>query len=554
MSEARTLLDAAVLRDDAAERTAIIYVETGQPDLVVTGGMFRQAVQATAAGLRERGIGAGDLIIIAHTQGMESIYAFWGALLIGAVPSMFPTLTEKLDPDYYLGNLAELVRFSEVRAVFTTAAFAPTMRERVACEVFAELIPTPTPPQRIGEGQGEGNADTIAFLQHSSGTTGLQKGVALSHRAVMQHLADYARAIALTRDDVIVSWLPLYHDMGLIAGFLLPLVMGVPLVLMSPFDWVAHPAMLLRAIHAQGGTLCWLPNFAYSHLARRVRQRDLDGLSLATMRMFINCSEPVYHETHQAFLERFAALGVREAMLAVSYAMAENTFAVTQTLPQQPPRLDVVERAALERGYAQPVLPDAAGSVVKVSCGAPMAGVGVKVLREADGGWQPLAERQVGELFVRSETMLTAYYRRPDLQPFVEGWYRTGDMGYMADGEVYIVGRVKDLIIHAGKNIYPQDIEAIVNTVAGVHAGRAVVFGVADAREGTELLAVIAEVDEAALAQRAEMTAAIRAAVARAAEVSVAYVHLVDARWLIKTSSGKISRAANREKWLRERK
>jgi len=390
--------------------------------------------------------------------------------------------------------------------------------------------------------------DEIAFLQHSGGTTGLQKGVALSHRAVLNQLASYSDAIALNDDDVIVSWLPLYHDMGLIAGFLLPLVQGIPLVLMSPFDWAKHPALLFRAIHEHHGTLCWLPNFAYNHCARRIRQRDLEGLSAASMRMFINCSEPVYAESHALFLERFAAIGVKAEMLAVSYAMAENTFAVTQTPPGEIPHVDVIDRAMLEeRLIAQPA---DAHTVTKVSCGKPITNTAVRVLDDAGN---PLPERHVGELAVKSDCMLTEYYQRPDLQPFKDGWYLTGDRGYIADGEIYVVGRSKDLIINAGKNVYPQDIEALVNTVPGVHAGRAVAFGVPDVREGTELIAVVAEVETESEEERQAIDRAIRQTVAQGSTVTVSFVKLVDSRWLIKTSSGKIARAANREKWLREK-
>lgn len=390
----------------------------------------------------------------------------------------------------------------------------------------------------------------IAFLQHSSGTTGLQKGVALSHDAVLNQLASYSDAIALNAQDVIVSWLPLYHDMGLIAGFLLPLVQGIPLVLMSPFDWVQHPALLFRAIHEYRGTLCWLPNFAYNHCARRIRARDLEGVSVASMRMFVNCSEPVYAESHALFLERFASIGVTPQMLTVSYAMAENTFAVTQTPAGHIPRLDMVDRAALEEQLvAQPAEPGA-HAVTKVSCGRPIANTSVSVL---DDVGNPLPERHVGELAVQSDCMLSGYYRRDDLQPFRDGWYLTGDRGYLADGEVYVVGRSKDLIINAGKNIYPQDIEALVNTVPGVHAGRVVAFGVPDVREGTELIAVVAEVDSQDEEERQSIARAIRQMVAQGSTITVSYVTLVDSKWLIKTSSGKIARAANRTKWLGEK-
>jgi fatty-acyl-CoA synthase len=548
----RTLRDAITLQSEHDERDAIIYVETDQPPVVVSRRDFRRATVAYAAALKKMGLAPRDLVVIAHTQDLESIYAFWGALLAGAIPSMFPTLTEKLDASIYTQSMAELVRLSGVRAILTTDAFAPELGAHVGCPVYgsAQLSASISDADVETFAPHTPDPGEIAFLQHSSGTTGLQKGVALSHRAVLNQIASYSVAIQLSVQDVLVSWLPLYHDMGLIAGFLMPLVQGTPLVLMSPFDWVQHPALLLRAIHDYGGTLCWLPNFAYNHCARRVRQRDVQGLSLASMRMFVNCSEPVHHDSHQLFLERFTPQGVKPEMLAVSYAMAENTFAVTQTPPGYAAQLDVVDRIELEQNrYARPVRSEDPNAQTRVSCGPTIAGTAIRVMSD-DG--QVLPERRVGQVAIQSDCMLSGYYKRPDLEPFLDGWYLTGDMGYIAGGELYIVGRLKDLIINAGKNIYPQDIEAIVNTVAGVHAGRAVAFGVPDAREGTELVAIVAEVNTRDTAERKHIATQIRQTVARQSMITVSYVHLVDSRWLIKTSSGKIARRANRDKWLAE--
>lgn len=548
-----TLLDALTLTDAADTLPAIVYVETGAEDQVVSRADFRRFSTAYAAGLQALGVGAGDLVVIAHTQNLESVYAFWGALLIGAIPSMFPTLTEKLDPEIYRQSMAELVRLSKVRTILTNDDFAPTLTEVVACPVYgSSALQAALPDSEAAFVPSTPQADTIAFLQHSSGTTGLQKGVALSHRAVLNQLASYSDALHLTPDDVVVSWLPLYHDMGLIAGFLLPLIQGIPLVLMSPFDWVAHPAMLFRAIDRYKGTLCWLPNFAYHHCARRIRQRDTEGLDLSHFRAFINCSEPVQAESHALFLERFAANGLTAAQLTVSYAMAENVFAVTQSPLGQPPKLDWVDQAVLiEQGQALLVTPESDGAVVKVSCGMPIMGTEVRVLN-ADG--VALPERHVGEVALRSDCLLTGYYQREDLNPFTaEGWYLTGDMGYMAAGEVFIIGRYKDLIITSGKNVYPQDIEAIVNTVTGVHAGRAVAFGVWDEREGTEVVVVVAEVDAAISPEdHPALAVQIRQRVAQQSMVALRQVHLVGAGWLLKTSSGKIARGANREKWQAE--
>jgi fatty-acyl-CoA synthase len=555
LDQFHTLLDAVTLTSSDDSRQAIVYLQTDHEPVIVTRADFRREVLRYADALTNIRVQPRDLVIIAHTQNLESIYAFWGAMLVGAIPSMFPTLTEKLDPDIYMRGMAELVKLSDVRAVLTTDDFAPTLAANVGCPVYGSselktsISDSPSPLMERGLG-GE-VADHVALLQHSSGTTGLQKGVALSHQAVLNQLASYSESIALNDQDVIVSWLPLYHDMGLIAGFLLPLIQGIPLILMSPFDWVAHPAQLFRAIDEYKGTLCWLPNFAYNHCARRIRQRDTEGLSAASMRMFINCSEPVHAESHRLFAERFAGQGVKPEMLTVSYAMAENTFAVTQTPPGEIPRVDIVDRAELENNrQAVPVASDHPRAITKVSCGHAIEGTSVRVI---DPEGNVLLDRAVGELVVQSDCMLTEYYKRPDLQPFKDGWYLTGDMGYRVDGEVYVIGRYKDLIINAGKNVYPQDIEAIANSVSGVHAGRVVAFGVPDEREGTELIAVVAEVRTEDTTERQQIAQAIRQTVARQSTVTLNYVHLVDDRWLIKTSSGKIARAANRDKWLSER-
>jgi len=546
----KTLHDALVLTSEDMSVPAIIYVASDVPTQIITRAEFRDSVQRYAQGFVRLGIQPRQLVIIAQTQNLEAIYAFWGALLMGAIPSMFPTLTEKLDPHIYMQSMAELVRLSDVRAIITSDNFVSQLAGQVSCPVYSDLefsgeiglpdIYTPNP-------------DEIAFLQHSSGSTGLQKGVALAHGAVLRQIQAYSQAIRLISEDVIVSWLPLYHDMGLIAGFLMPLVQGIPLVLMSPFDWVAHPALLFRAIHDHKGTLCWLPNFAYNHCARRIRTRDTEGLDISSMRLFVNCSEPVRDESHRLFLDRFTPNGVRPEMLTVSYAMAENTFAVTQTPHSMIPQLDKIDKTEFEMNK-RAIQSDGDSAFVMVSCGVPIIGTQIRVM---DGDKNPLPERHVGEIAIKSDYMLTEYYRRPDLQPFTpEGWFLTGDMGYIADGEVYIVGRYKDLIINAGKNVYPQDIEAVVSGVAGIHAGRVVCFGVPDEREGTELIAVVAEADIDLNDSQAhkQLTSAVKLTVAQSTTVTVTYVKLVGAGWLIKTSSGKIARSANKEKWMREQK
>lgn len=542
-----TLIHALTRRAELRpEAPALTYVERDQHQ-TIRAGQFFDEVRSAAGGLAAQGIRAGDLVIFVLPHSLDLIYGFWGAVWLGAIPSIFPFLTEKLDPDLYRARVKILVEHSGAKAVVTYPAFYDDLAdllEGIDCRLISSAD-LHLPGAQISDNASLGPED-IALLQHSSGSTGLQKGVALSHRAVLRQVKAYGQAIALDPGkDVVVSWLPLYHDMGLIAGFVLPIVSGSHLVLMSPFEWVKRPGMLLEAIDQYRGTLCWLPNFAYNLIARTFRPgRDLD---LSTWRAVINCSEPVFDESHQMFLGALAPQGLREEALAVSYAMAENTFAVTQTKVGVPPTVDTVELAAIqERGEAIP----AAEGKRFVSCGPPIESVELRILDE-DG--QALPERRVGEIALRSDFMLTGYYRRPDLDELAitsDGWHLTGDMGYMADGELYISGRKKDLIIVGGKNLCPQDIEEIANRTPGVHPGRAVAFGVLDERLGSEKVVLVCEAVEGA--DTAEVERALRAAMVQETEFVLGDVRFVPRGWIVKTSSGKHARVDNRDKYLEQ--
>jgi acyl-CoA synthetase (AMP-forming)/AMP-acid ligase II len=391
----------------------------------------------------------------------------------------------------------------------------------------------------------------IALLQHSSGTTGLQKGVALTHQAVFNQLESYSPALRLTPKDVIVSWLPLYHDMGLIAGFLMPILWGIPLVIMSPFEWVRAPYRLMQAVSRYKGTLSWLPNFAYNFCAQKMRERDLAGVDLSSWRAISNCSEPMRYASHQAFFERFRPYGLRPEALATCYAMAENVFAVTQGGLDGPVTVDEIDRDAFQiERQARPATPGRP-SIKMLSAGRPVRGTQVNVVAE-DGRLLP--ERSVGEVTLRSDCMLAGYYHRPDAteKAFRDGWYLTGDYGYMAAGEVYISGRKKDLIIVGGKNIYPQDLEVLAMEVEGVHPGRVVAFGVFNEEAGTEDVVIVAEVDIQAEAEREQIAASIRQVVTRGSAVALRNVYITGPHWIAKTSSGKTARLANRDKYLEE--
>lgn len=541
---------------------------TGQPDRAVSAGELFRAAAGYAQAYAERGVQPGEVVILILQHGVDLIAAFWGAVLHGAVPSIMPFLTEKLLPERYRRDLSALVAVTRPAALVTY----PEMEAGLAGPEFQDtslralILSTSVKPDPQAAGRnfsgGERGEDDIVFLQHSSGTTGLQKGVAITHRALLNQLESYRAAVHLTREDVIVSWLPLYHDMGLIAGFLMPILEGIPLVLLSPFDWVKAPVRLFEAVSRYRGTLTWLPNFAYHFCAQKINPVQMDGIDLSSWRAVINCSEPMTVRAFELFAERFAPFGFSSGALATSYAMAENVFGVTQGGIGEPVTIDAVDRAALqEEGLARPAQPGRP-ALHMLSCGRPIPGSEVRVIDPADKGApgiHPLPERQVGELVVRSNCMLSGYYHRPEetAAALIDGWYRTGDLGYIAAGEVYVTGRKKDLIITNGRNIFPQDLEVLANEVSGVHPGRVAAFGVYNEKMGTEEVALVAEVDLPAEQQGDEeacraLEDEIRLAVNRGSAVTLRYVRLVGPRWMVKTSSGKTARAANREKFLAE--
>jgi fatty-acyl-CoA synthase len=528
---------------EAHGKPAIHLVQSKQDDTTLTFGKLLRGAAGFARLLAKHNIHQGDIVIIIQQHGEALVYAFWGAVLHDAVPSILPPLTEKLLPDRYRKDLASLIGLTKPHAIVTYAAFQGEVEQAIQMAhregdtrcIVADSI-EPIEPDFTTLGGATRSEDDVVLLQHSSGSTGLQKGVALSHRAVFNQLHVYAPAIGLNESDVIVSWLPLYHDMGLIASFVLPVLLRVPLVLMSPFDWVRAPAKLMHLVSKYKGTLSWLPNFAYNFCATRIRDRDMEGVDLSSLRAVINCSEPVYHGSHMAFLNKFQRWGFKESALATCYAMAENTFAVTQSVIGQP----------IARNEGGGI-----GNAGQVSSGKPLPNVQVRIL---DVDRNELPANTIGEIALKTDCMLTGYYNRPDATAiaFHDDWYLTGDLGYCLDGELYVTGRKKDLIIVGGKNVYPQDLEQLTGEVDGVRAGRVAAFGVFNETAGTEDVVIVAEAESEDENARETLIEAVRMHVTRNSDVAVRRVVLVDSRWLIKTSSGKVARSANKEKFLKE--
>lgn len=485
--------------------------------------------------LKERGASSGDVVLISLKLEPDLVFAFLGALMAGCVPSMMPFPSVKQDPGLFWSSHDQLFRH-------IGRGFFITFEENVAqveANITPDLLVVLTPedaanaPNRVDI--HEWADQEVCCLQHSSGTTGLKKGVTLTSRAIVDQVASYATSLGLEDGDTIVSWLPLYHDMGFVATFLMPLVRGNHSVIMSPFEWLVDPFELFRLIERYDGKFVWLPNFAFNHLARSAR--DTDSADLSGVKAFINCSEPCKVETFENFLAAFERFGARREQLQVSYAMAETVFAVTQTTIGAPVRsIAVSQRALRER---QQISLDGEDPVRLLSAGKPIDGIEVRII----GG-------EVGEIALKGKFVFDGYYKLDSAKSFRDGYYLTGDLGFIFGDELYVLGRTKDMIIVLGKNFFASEIEAILNTVTGIKPGRAVALGIYNAEIGSEDPIIVAELDGSTEVK------SIRAEVKRTLESTIGLVPkkiaFVEPGWLVKSTSGKISRSENISKYISE--
>lgn len=495
---------------------------------------------------RKHNLEPGQRVAIFLPHSVDSYAAFLGALLSALVPAMLPPPSPKLSTGRFNATVLPVLPITKSHAVVLGADFRagfeaqPGLTVLDASATLSETVPTldqVTFP--IG---GLGN--TPAFLQYSSGTTGLRKAVAISQHACVRQVDLYRAAIELSPSDSIVSWLPLYHDMGLIACWMLPLLTGTPVTTMSPFDWVGRPSMLTRAIEDYRPTLCWLPNFAFSHLARSITGRDLTLGSWSSLRAVINCSEPIRHVSHEAFLRRFKSAGVTPAKIATCYAMAEATFAVTSSRVGEPPPTLSVDPTSL--GVGSTVRP---GERRLVSSGRPIGGTTVRIV---DDRGNDVPDSVVGHVRVTSESLAAGYLENDEATQaaFAGNELHTGDLGFVSGGETFVLGRADDMIIVAGRNIYPQDLECVAESIPGTIPGRSVAFGVDDAVDGTAHIIVVVEVEEAR--NRDVLERQIASELVAQVDVSPRVVKIVDRGWLIKSTSGKVSRRLNRDRYLSE--
>ena len=518
------------------------HLHSGAAHDVVRYGELWQRSLDQAEHYRRNGVAPGEVVIIMLKGGIELYAAFMGAMLLGAIPAFMPYPTPKQEAGLFWAGHRTLFARIRPRAVLTYPDIAPMLAETLPSESL--LLLATDAIAGSGAATRHSAPEEVAFLQHSSGTTGTKKGVMLTHRAVLAQVSSYRQAIRFDSESTIATWLPLYHDMGLIACFMLPLVLGATICQINPVEWVGAPMRLVEMIERHRATHVWMPNFAFDHLAFAAR-REPRRFDLSSLVAIINCSEPCKPQSMRNLVDGLATSGMTPRIPQVCYAMAETVFAVTQTpLGHVPHTLDASMAALAADRFAIPE--DEADTRSLASCGRPIDGLSLKIVG-SDGA--PVPEGEVGEICATGASLYDGYHLLPaaTAERLKGGWHHTGDLGFLHDGELYVTGRKDDLIIVRGRNFYAHDLEAVVNAMPGVKPGRCVIFTIDNVRMGTaEAICLIELLPEA---EAVAVRKAIKAEVEIASGLTLSRVVALPQGSLVKTTSGKISRDMNKKRY-----
>jgi fatty-acyl-CoA synthase len=517
------------------------------------GGVERNSARFGGA-LQALGAKKGDRVALILPDNTDFIFAFLGALRAGVIPVPIypPTGLGKLAG--YLDNTLHIVRKSGAKILLTSAEIklmlgtlvsnAPDLTRVVDVESVRKMRES-LRPEKV-------TLDDVCFLQFTSGSTAQPKGVVLTHRNLASNVHSIMDlGLRVTDDDNGVSWLPLYHDMGLIGFVIAPLYRQRTITFLPPLLFLKRPVRWLEAITRHRGTISFGPNFAYALCVKRIRERDMQSLDLSSWRVAGCGAEPIRADNLRAFADKFREVGFDERAFVACYGMAESTLAISFSPIETGVITDTVSGEALwGRGEAEPAPADADGVATIVQCGSAFEGheIGAFALDDADSE-RPLADREVGEIRLKGPSVMQGYYQEPELtaEAFAGGWLRTGDMGYLDHGNVHICGRAKEVIIVNGRNYYPQDLEWESSTVVGVRKGNVIAFGTMKPNHDRERVVIAFETSIPAGPERERLKAEVRKAVQQGVGLTVDDVVPLDAGVLPKTSSGKLQRAATRQ-------
>ncbi|MCL2778080.1 MAG: fatty acyl-AMP ligase [Polyangiaceae bacterium] len=523
----------------AQSHAPFVTIHTGREAIEKTADVALEAALRWAKLLASRGVRRGDRVMLLMPTGHAFVEAMIGAMMLCAVPVPLATPMTFGSVDRYLVNLANIAQDCGARLTVTYGR----IRDAIAKDTAVKA----TLGEVIGEGDLDGIArtplvlpsidgDEIAFLQYTSGTTGQPKGAIITHRALVSNAFAIAHGLGLRESDVGVSWLPLFHDMGLIGVLLTSICHPYPVHVMSPESFVMKPYRWLDLIQRVGGSISTAPNFAYDMCV--ARPGDSSNLHLETWRHALNGAEPVHATTIDRFRERFGPHGFRNDAPMPVYGMAEATLAITFPLHHEKVQFLSVDRIALERDGQVVATPNGHRAV---SVGRPVAGMTVGIF---DDNGQVVSERTVGQVRTSGPSLMSGYFGNDQASEAAlsGGWLHTGDLGFIDGGRLFVTGRAKELIIKGGRNIYPYDVERIAGEVDGVRAGGVAAFGRANPTAGTEDLVVVAETSFADAAKRESIAKAVRAELLEVLGVKADEIHFCAVGKVPRTTSGKIRR------------
>ncbi len=531
------------------ERPHIHLVAEAGPHQTMTYADLLSGAEQLAAGLLERSLEPGQTVAIMLPTGRDYFYSFVGILLAGGIPvPLYPPVRLSQIEDHLRRHAAILANAeSSILITLTEAKPIAKLLKSHVDSLRQVLTPADLVSPGTFSGKPSAQVNETAFLQYTSGSTGNPKGVVLTHANLLANIRAMGEVVEASSEYTFVSWLPLYHDMGLIGAWMGSLYFAMPLVLMSPLSFLARPERWLRAIHQYGGTISGGPNFAYELCLRRIPDAALARLDLSSWRIAFNGAEPVSPETLHRFQERFGPSGFRSESFTPVYGLAESSVGLALPPLDRGPRIDRIQRESFMRsGRAVPAPQNDATALRFPACGEPLPGHEIRIV---DGAGRELGEREEGSLEFRGPSATSGYYRNPEetARLFHDGWVVSGDLAYMAGGEVHITGRRKDIIIRGGRNIYPHELEEAVGNLPGIRKGCVAAFGTPDPVSQTERLIIVAETRESDAARLETLRDEIHALSVDLIGAPPDDVVLAPPHTILKTSSGKIRRAASRQ-------
>ena len=534
------------------DRLAVHLYGEGGAEQPLSYRALWQGSLAYAAKLVDAGLSPGQTVAIMLPTSKEYLFCFYGTLLAGGIPvPLYPPARLTTIEDHLTRHVGILKSCGAAIMVTIPEAkpIAWLLRAQVE-SLRAVLVPGDFEPDKAFT-PIRGSSGQIGFLQYTSGSTGQPKGVVLTHANLLANVRAMGKAARAGSEDVFVSWLPLYHDMGLIGGCFATMYLGFPVVLMSPLAFLSRPSQWLRAIHRHRGTISGGPNFSYELCLRRIPEAELEGLDLSSWRFAFNGAEPVSPETIAQFETRFAKWGFGKNVVSPVYGLAEASVGLAFTPPGEPWQVDALDRERFATsGEAVLAAPDDPSPQKVVMCGTVIPDHDLRVV---DAAGLELPDRSEGRLQFRGPSATSGYYRNPQAtkELFDHEWVNTGDRAYLDAGRLYITGREKDIIIRGGRNISPYELEEAVGDLEGVRRGCVAVFGSASSAEGTERVVVLAETRERDPARHAELKSRINELALSLIGAPVDDIVLAPPQTVPKTSSGKIRRIAAREYYER---